>query len=83
MHWRGFDASRACWVRRDSLVQDVPALVAAYDADPSVLVARSSAPARAAGVVAVPLRRSGRARAPAVYAVWRRSQAPSLLVRLA
>ncbi len=82
VHWRGFDASRGCWVRRDSLVQDVPALVAAYDADPSVLVARRSAPARAAGGAAVPLRRSGRVR-PAVHALWRRSHAPSLLVRLA
>ena len=83
VHWRGFDASRGCWVRRDSLVQDVPALVAAYDASPSVLVARRSAPARAAGGVAVPLRRSARGRAPAVHALWRRSQGPSLLVRLA
>ena len=83
VHWRGFDASRGCWVRRDSLVQDVPQLVAAYDANPSVLVARRSAPARAAGGVAVPLRRSARARQPAVHALWRRSNARSLLVRLA
>ena len=40
VHWKGYDASHGRWVSRASLLQDVPALVAAYDANPSVLVPR-------------------------------------------
>jgi len=60
VHWKGYDASHGRWVSRASLLQDVPALVAAYDANPSVLVPRRSAPKRDVRVPAVGLRRSGR-----------------------
>ena len=52
-----------------SLLQDVPGLVTAYDANPSVLTARRSAPKRATKAPAQPLRRSRRGRA-AVHALW-------------
>ena len=47
VQWRGFGTDRLSWVPRDLLVADVPRLVAAYDADPSVFQARPSAPKRA------------------------------------
>jgi hypothetical protein len=42
--WAGYDQSWALWVHRDSLLADVPALVAAYDATPSAFQARRAAP---------------------------------------
>ena len=47
VEWAGYDQSWGTWVHRDSLLADVPAMVAAYDADPSVFQARKSAPKRA------------------------------------
>ena len=47
MEWAGYDQSWGTWVHRDSLLEDVPALVAAYDASPTVFQARKSAPKRA------------------------------------
>jgi hypothetical protein len=70
VHWKGYDASHGRWVSRSSLLQDVPALVAAYDANPSVLVPRRSAPQRAVRVPAAGLRRSGRRQA-ALHVLWR------------
>ena len=47
VQWVGYDESHNQWVRRSVLEEDVPALVLAYDADPSVFVSRKSAPKRA------------------------------------
>ena len=47
VRWKGYDESHNQWVRRSVLEEDVPALVLAYDADPSVFVSRKSAPKRA------------------------------------
>ena len=46
VEWKGFDTSRATWEHRDGLMADVPDLVRAYEANPSVLQARASAPKR-------------------------------------
>ena len=78
VHWKGYDASHGRWVTRASLLQDVPGLVAAYDANPSVLTARRSAPKRATKAPAQPLRRSRRGRA-AVHALWTPLGRPVLL----
>ena len=47
VEWKGYDTSHNTWVHRDSLLQDVPALVAAYDRNPTTFQARASAPKRA------------------------------------
>ena len=47
VEWAEYDQSWGTWVHRDSLLEDVPALVAAYDASPTVFQARKSAPKRA------------------------------------
>ena len=47
VEWAGYDQSWGTWVHRDSLLEDVPALVAQYDADPTDFQARKSAPKRA------------------------------------
>ena len=47
MEWAGYDESWASWVHRVSLLADVPALVAAYDAALSAFQARRAAPTRA------------------------------------
>ena len=47
VRWTGYDESHNQWVRRSVLEEDVPALVLAYDANPSVFVSRKSAPKRA------------------------------------
>ena len=46
VEWVGFDTSHLKWVHRDVLMQDVPAVVRAYEADPSAFKARASAPKR-------------------------------------
>jgi hypothetical protein len=47
VRWAGYDESHNQWVRRSVLEEDVPALVLAYDANPSICVSRTSAPKRA------------------------------------
>ena len=47
VEWAGYDQSWGTWVHRDSLLEDVPTMVAAYDADPTNFQARKSAPKRA------------------------------------
>ena len=47
VRWAGYDESHNQWVRRSVLEEDVPALVLAYDANPSIFVSRTSAPKRA------------------------------------
>ena len=47
VRWAGYDESHNQWVRRSVLEEDVPALVLAYDANPSIFVSRTSAPTRA------------------------------------
>ena len=47
VEWKGYDASYNLWVHRDSLMADVPGLVAAYDKNPTVFQAPPSAPKRA------------------------------------
>ena len=47
VEWTGFDASFNQWIHRDVLDQDVPEMVRAYDANPSPMLARPSAPKRA------------------------------------
>lgn len=42
VEWAGYDQSWVSWVHRDSLLADVPALVAAYDATPSAFQARGA-----------------------------------------
>ena len=45
--WKGYDQSHDTWVHRDVLREDVPALLRAYDANPTSFQARKSAPKRA------------------------------------
>jgi hypothetical protein len=47
VRWAGYDESHNQWVRRSVLEEDVPALVLAYDVNPSIFVSRPSAPKRA------------------------------------
>ncbi len=42
VRWAGYDESHNQWVRR-SVLEDVPALVLAYDTNPSIFVSRKSA----------------------------------------
>jgi len=46
VEWKGYDQSHNCWVHRDVLIADVPALVAAFYTRPSTFTARASAPKR-------------------------------------
>ena len=47
VEWEGYDQSHNSWVHRDMLLEDVPAMVAVFDANPSNFRPRSSAPKRA------------------------------------
>jgi len=47
VEWRGYDQSHNCWVNCDVLMVDVPALVVAFDTQPSIFQAPASAPKRA------------------------------------
>lgn len=47
VEWSGYDMSHNQWVHRDVLEADVPVLLAAYDANPTLFSARKSAPKRA------------------------------------
>ena len=47
VEWQGYDQSQNCWVHRDVLMADVPAMVRAYDLNPAIFKARVSAPKRA------------------------------------
>ena len=51
VEWQGYDQSHNGWVARSSLLQDVPHLVHAFEANPSVFKARKSAPMRASTAV--------------------------------
>ena len=51
VEWQGYDQSQNGWVARSSLLQDVPHLVHAFEANPSVFKARKSAPMRASTAV--------------------------------
>ena len=44
VEWQGYDQSQNGWVARSSLLQDVPHLVHAFEANPSVFKPRKSAP---------------------------------------
>ena len=59
VQWRGYDTAQMTWVRRATLLQDVPDLLRAYEASPTTAQARKSAPRRAS---AAPVRRSARHR---------------------
>jgi len=67
VEWKVYDQSQNCWIHRDILMTDVPHLVRAFDANPSIFEARASAPKRATKgyktpVSSQPQRRSGRRR---------------------
>ena len=47
VEWKGYNVSYNLWVYRDSLMADVPGLVAAYVKNPTVFQAPPSAPKRA------------------------------------
>jgi len=47
VEWKGYDQSHNSWVLWQILLEDVPALLAAYEAKPSNFKPRSSAPIRA------------------------------------
>jgi len=47
VEWKGCDQLHNCWVYRDVLMADVPALVVAFDRQPLTFTARASAPKRA------------------------------------
>ena len=51
VEWQGYDQSQNGWVARSSLLQDVPHLVHAFEANPSVFKPRKSAPKRASTAV--------------------------------
>jgi len=44
VEWQGYDQSQSGWVSRESLMQDVPALVWAFERNPSNFTPRASAP---------------------------------------
>jgi len=44
--WKGYDQSHNCWVHRDVLTADEPAMVQAFDARPSTFKACAAAPKR-------------------------------------
>jgi len=50
VEWQGYDQSQNGWVSRESLMQDVPALVWAFEQNPSNFTPRASAPKRASVV---------------------------------
>ena len=50
VEWQGYDPSQSGWVSRESLMQDVPALVWASERNPSNFTPRASAPKRASVV---------------------------------
>jgi len=51
VEWQGYDQSQNGWVALTSLLQDVPHLVHAFEANPSVFKPRKSAPKRASTAV--------------------------------
>ena len=61
VQWKGYDTAQMTWVKRATLLADVPDLLRAYEASPTTAQPRKSAPKRSAPP---PLRRSLR-RAPA------------------
>jgi len=50
VEWQGYDQSQNGWVSRESLMQDVPALVWAFERNPSNFTPRASASKRASVV---------------------------------
>jgi len=50
VEWQGYDQSQNGWVSRESLMHDVPALVWAFEQNPSNFKPRASAPKRASVV---------------------------------
>jgi len=50
VEWQGYNQSQNGWVSRESLMQDVPALVWAFEQNPSNFKPRASAPKRASVV---------------------------------
>jgi hypothetical protein len=61
VQWKGYDTAQMTWVARKTLLDDVPALLSAYDAAPTTAQARKSAPKRAPKtVMPVDRRRSAR-----------------------
>ena len=46
MEWKGYDQSYNSWVLRQILLEDVPALLAVYEAKPANFKPRASAPIR-------------------------------------
>jgi len=50
VEWQGYDQSQNGWVSRESLMQDVPALVWAFEQNPSNFQPRASASKRASVV---------------------------------
>jgi hypothetical protein len=55
VQWKGYDTAQMTWVKRATLLEDVPALLRAYEATPTTAQPRKSAPQR---VAAPPRRRS-------------------------
>jgi len=47
VEWKGYDQSHNSWVLRQILLEDVPALLAAFEAKPANFKPRASAPIRA------------------------------------
>ena len=61
VQWKGYDTAQMTWVARKTLLDDVPALLSAYEAAPTTAQARKSAPKRAPKtVMPVDRRRSAR-----------------------
>jgi len=50
VEWQGYNQSQNGWVSRESLMQDVPALVWAFERNPSNFTPRASAPKRSSVV---------------------------------
>ena len=51
VEWQGYDQSQNSWVAQSSLLQDVPHLVHAFEAHPSMFKPQKSAPKRASTAV--------------------------------
>jgi hypothetical protein len=44
VQWKGYDTAQMTWVKRATLLEDVPALLRAYEATPTMAQPRKSAP---------------------------------------
>jgi hypothetical protein len=67
VQWKGYDTSQMTWVTMATFFADVPALLHAYEAAPTTVQARKSAPKHAPKTVTLPI---ARRRSERLAAAW-------------